>query len=945
MPQPVSLAGKLQRVLFPRLLAALFIVSILICGAVLYFAQEQVADRQKHHAKILQDDVQISLQDALRLLQSVADNDIIVNSFIDYEQRDTYLPLFFRTLRLTRSDDFRLALYDFAAQPVITKNWRSTLPDTFVQQWQSDTLETGAKTVVVTAEGVMLAVPVRLGDSVEGALVLYVDRIEDLIYARENSAIQIITDNGNKVLYSSDSDVIARGQSFSDSQFSNWISHTMQWNSLTVHSLAPLSTVYQSLFWLLPLLLCCIVATVLISVYAVRRSASLAGETLSSLHTSIAQSMQNQTASRSVAPADEAAELALIRNAFDELKENLLSISLSNRQFSNVIDSLEELLVVLDKNDNVLMANRPYRDNAQTLGFDHHMLSHLKNEVSENSSTIDKSYMNQYQQEVMIKWELLPFSDQNKNVIGSILIGNNVTERRKLESMNRLMSHAMQSATVAIGIAEFSANRLAIVYVNAYFTRLTGYALEDVKGKPLVTLTGPQTDVQKIDVINGQIQSGKSVDETVTLHKQNGDVFYTRLILTPVKYNKAVTHYVAFCQDITEQEQTRRYLIDAKAKAEESARLKSSFLASMSHEVRTPLHGVSGTLQLIDNTPLDEKQQYYLSLARQSLQNLQYIVDDILDFSKIEAGQLNIEHINFNLPLLIKTVTAQYEPECEKKSIALHTTTEFDNTAVVCGDPVRLRQILGNLLSNAVKFTESGRIALQFLLEKSQSGLALTGRVTDSGIGIDKDKRESIFEIFTQEDSTTTRRFGGTGLGLAITRQLCQLLGGDIEVDSEKGAGSTFQFTVRLRHATEERADDAGVLVELQDAREQPSLRILLVEDNKINQIIARENLKHHKLMMADTGEAALAALKQVKKPFDLVLMDCQMPVMDGYEATRRIRAGEAGTTHQTVPVIALTANAMKGDKEACFEAGMTDYISKPFTSEDLARVLGRISA
>ncbi|MBD3585533.1 response regulator [Salinimonas sp. HHU 13199] len=945
MSHPVSLAGKLQRVLFPRLLAALFVVSILICGAVLYFAQEQVADRQMHHAKILQDDIQISLQDALRLLQSVADNDIIVNSFIDYEQRDTYLPLFFRTLRLTRSDAFRLALYDFAAQPIITKNWNSALPDDFVQQWQSRTLEAGSKTVEVTADGVMLAVPVRLGDSVEGALVLYVDRIEDLIYPRENTAVQIITDNDNVVLYSSDDTVVARGQSFSDSQFANWISQTLHWNTLNVHSLAPLSTVYQSLFWLLSLLLCCIIATVLISVYAVRRSASLAGETLSSLHNSIAESMYNQTPSRSVAPPDEAAELALIRDAFDELKDNLLSISLSNRQFANVIDSLEELLVVLDNNDNVLMANRPYSDSAHTLGFDHRMLSSLKNEVSESSSTIDKSYVNKYHQEVTIKWELLPFSDQNKNIIGSILIGNNVTERRKLESMNRLMSHAMQSATVAIGIAEFTESRLSIIYVNEYFTRLTGYALDDVKGKPLVTLTGQQTELQKIEIINTQIQSGESVDETIVLHKQNGSVFHTRLILTPVRYNKTVTHYVAFCQDITEQEQTRRYLIDAKAKAEESARLKSSFLASMSHEVRTPLHGVSGTLQLIDNTPLDERQQYYLSLARQSLQNLQHIVDDILDFSKIEAGQLNIERINFNLPLLIKTITAQYEPECEKKSVTLHTTTAFNDATMVCGDPVRLRQILGNLLSNAVKFTESGHIKLQFLLDKNQHQLTLTGRVTDSGIGIDKDKCESIFEVFTQEDSTTTRRFGGTGLGLAITRQLCQLLGGDIEVDSQKGTGSTFQFTIHLLPANElpaaEAIDSAAAPI---DSVPQ-SLRILLVEDNKINQIIAKENLKNHKLMMAETGEAALAALRHVKTPFDLVLMDCQMPVMDGYEATRRIRAGEAGQTHQTVPVIALTANAMKGDKEACFEAGMTDYISKPFTAEDLARVLGRISA
>ncbi|WP_018982718.1 ATP-binding protein [Salinimonas chungwhensis] len=942
MTKSSSLAGIIQRALLPRLFAALLVVSTLICIAVLYFAHQQVSERQNAHAAILKDDIQNSLQDTMVLLQSVADNDIIVNSLVDYQQRDSYLPLFFRTLRLTRTTSFSLALYDYAGQPIIEKNWKKPLPPNLQQRWQTRTLKQGRQTVSVSKDGVMLAVPVVMANSVEGALVLYVGSLTDLIYSRSNDAIQVVTDDNDIVLYTSEP-LSASGQPFSDGAFDSWITHATTWNNLIIRSMVPLETVYQSVFWLLPVLLCCIIATVLISVYAVQRAAQLTAETLVALHRSITTSMRQQQPTMSSAPPNEADELSLIRKDFDQLIDNLLSITLSNRQFSNVIDSLEELLVVMDNNDQLLIANRPYKDCADVLNFDQHTLKIITEEIRKSGSFVDKSYQRENDKFVTIKWDLLPFFDQHKNRIGSILVGNNVTERRELENRNRLFSHAMQSATVAIGIARLYEKRLLIMFVNDFFTRLTGYSLADVNNQPLVKLAGPRTDMKKVDAINHKLLAGESVDETITLHKKSGVLFYARLILTPVTYNQTVTHYVAFCQDITEQEQTHQYLLEAKAKAEESARLKSSFLASMSHEVRTPLHGVSGALQLIDKTPLDDTQAHYLSLARQSLLNLQYIVDDILDFSKIEAGQLNIEYANFNLPLLISTTTEQYQTGCDQKGIALSVTTVFNDVSEVCGDSIRLRQILGNLLSNAVKFTQHGEISLHFALSEFAGKWKFTGTIADTGIGIESNKLSTIFDVFTQEDSSTTRRFGGTGLGLAITRQLCQLLGGTVTVESTKGQGSTFAFTVFF-----EKANGYQDAPESTPAKEAPgkipALRILLVEDNEINQVIARENLKPHKVMVAANGKSAIRALQQVKKPFDLILMDCQMPEMDGYEATRRIRAGAAGEQHQAVPVIALTANAMKGDKEACLAAGMNDFISKPFNDSDINRVLSAIT-
>ncbi len=452
---------------------------------------------------------------------------------------------------------------------------------------------------------------------------------------------------------------------------------------------------------------------------------------------------------------------------------------------------------------------------------------------------------------------------------------------------------------------------------------------------------GKSFSSEKISVIKNPMDCNKEAwhkDDKAAINK-NGQTFYGRLAMTPVRVDTVVTHYVVFFQDVTEQEKTREYLEEAKAKAEESARLKSSFLASMSHEVRTPLHGISGTLQLLDASKLDQKQRKYLSLALQSMHNLQHIVNDILDFSKIEAGQLNIEHVPFNLSLLMETIFEQYYINCNNKGIELNVQLNLKETNYVTGDAVRLRQIMGNLLSNAVKFTSEGAVSVLVELVDQRHQWQLRGVVRDSGIGIAKDKINNIFEVFTQEDNTTTRRFGGTGLGLAITRQLCQLCGGDITVNSEKGQGSTFNFTIQLAKAYQELTDNNHA-DDLKPAEKLPAAKILLVEDNEINQLIARENLNGHKVMTASNGKEAINALNQMKLQFDMILMDCHMPEMDGFEATRRIRHGDAGERYTNVPIVALTANAMKGDREACVAAGMSDYISKPFTATDLQRVI-----
>ena len=537
--------------------------------------------------------------------------------------------------------------------------------------------------------------------------------------------------------------------------------------------------------------------------------------------------------------------------------------------------------------------------------------------------------------------------DPQGAIIGYLLIGTDNTARKLVEAEQKKLDQRLrdqQFYTRSLIESNIDALMMAdpsgiISDVNKQMEALTGCTRDELIGAPFKNyFTDPERAEAAIKLVLSQKKvtdyelTACALDGVQTVVSYNITTFYDR--------SRTLQGVFAAARDVTERKRVEAELQQAKAMAETASLAKSDFLASMSHEIRTPMNAIVGIADLLAKTRLTEEQDKYVQIFRRAGDNLLNLINDILDLSKVEASQLELERTGFSLHDLLEKVGEMVAGRASEKGLTLVREIAPAVPQDLIGDPTRLRQVLLNLLGNAIKFTESGEVALRVTKDadsEAPGGLRFT--ISDTGIGIPGEKLGAVFERFTQADSSTTRRYGGSGLGLTISKRLVELMGGRIWVESGVGRGSVFSFTVPLEIWTRPARSPLAPI----GAGPEPALsalRVLLVEDSPDNRIITVAYLRDTPYQIDIAENGAVAYEKFISSRYDLVLMDRQMPVMDGLTATRAIRAWEQANLRAPAPIIALTASALKGDQEECLAAGCTAYLSKPIKQEVLLQAI-----
>jgi PAS domain S-box-containing protein len=492
-------------------------------------------------------------------------------------------------------------------------------------------------------------------------------------------------------------------------------------------------------------------------------------------------------------------------------------------------------------------------------------------------------------------------------------------------------------------------------FANAHYRAQWGLEPQDMLGKTVSEVFGPAAGPWLEDLKSAL--AGRRLHYERDFQGPSGVDHFLVDLVPDVAPDGRVAGFYLTAMNITDRK-------NSEQRAEAASRAKSEFVANMSHEIRTPMNAVLGVAYLLENTPLTQAQKEYVGMIRSSGQMLLGVLNDVLDFSKIEAGRMELAPQPFLLREVLDSLSNVMSLPANARGIGLAIDADDEVPAVLVGDAMRLQQILLNLVGNAVKFTERGGVSVRVMLEPAaaEQGLRLRFTVRDSGIGMDLEQQSRLFSAFNQADASTTRRFGGTGLGLAICRRLTELMGGDISVRSTPGAGSEFVVTlpfgvadedVPVEHPALQTAAAQGWLMSetpaLQDAPPEPEpalaprlqgLRLLLVEDHPLNQLVARGMLEHAgaSVEVAENGQLAVDRLRDRAEDYDIVLMDVQMPVMDGFEATRHIRH----TLGLKLPVLAMTAGVMQSEQDQCIDAGMDDFIAKPLDVEQMLDTISR---
>ena len=529
---------------------------------------------------------------------------------------------------------------------------------------------------------------------------------------------------------------------------------------------------------------------------------------------------------------------------------------------------------------------------------------------------------------------------KDKNVVNSLLTKTSEDLKsalQKQESQAEMLNILLDTIPALV---YFKDSDLRYQIVNKAFIEFSGYARTDIIGKTLEEVFHHYLPEGKYHVLEKQvIKDGSFFYNVEEMVEHNEKKIWVHTNIAPVRNREGkIIGLIGVSWDISSQKNYELQLKQARDLAEEGVHIKDQFLTNMSHEIRTPLNGIIGMAEILGQTNLEKNQNDYLTSLLMSATHLMGIIEDVFEFSAIETGKFKSETGKFSMPSLLNHLEKEFKREAKNKGIDFSIKVDPKLPELFTGDEASLRKVLGNLLKNAIKFTHEGSVWLRITPKKALGNDYITVRfeVEDTGIGIDDVHLNKIFESFSQVDISSTKSYQGTGLGLAISKRLVEIMKGKIVVKSKEGKGSLFSFAIPLRtEMPEEKPFDESKIIEL-----LKEFRILMVEDNLINQKISKITLEKSgcKLDVANNGKEGLK--KYIQNPYDLILMDIQMPVMDGLEATRQIRKFEKEQGERHAFIVALTANAMESDRKKAMAVGMDGFIAKPFNPKELFKIL-----
>ncbi len=640
-----------------------------------------------------------------------------------------------------------------------------------------------------------------------------------------------------------------------------------------------------------------------------------------------------------------------------ELKSNVSSISAEaealSKQLSHIVNNIQEVVFQTDINGCWTFLNQAWERitgykveesigqsfTSMVFPEDKELSMHHLSELVNGNETTSRYNLRYITKSGQIRWTEAIVSldlDEEGRLLGASGTLTDIHGRYLAEEQLRLASNNLNQAQelTKLGSWEYSLESNHEVYWSPQMYKLLRLPEEKApRFKKLRNLLKPESEEKLLEVLNQLTQHGGEISLEIELKDERWMNLRASLKEDLHHEKKVLTGTLL---DITERKNFERDLIQAKQTAERALAIKSDFLSNMSHEIRTPMNAILGLTEiLLKRKDLSDSTRSNLELIQYSADNLLVIINDILDFSKIEAKKLKLEKINFNLHAVIDKLLHTWRLKAEHKNIALESEWDEKLPINVIGDPYRLNQILLNLISNAMKFTQEGYVKLKVqLLEQKGEMHQIEFIVQDTGIGISAEKLHQIFESFTQAYTDTTRNFGGTGLGLAITKSLVEMHGGKLSVESKVGAGSTFKFQIEYRLAKS--APKSSLLkATLENSKDLEGLRTLVVEDNKVNQMLIKQVLKSWgtEISLAENGQAAVEICNT--QNFDVIFMDLQMPIKNGFVATHEIRSNRDCPNSGT-PILALTADAMPETRRMVEQGGFNSYITKPFKRDEL---------